>query len=299
LKRWLRSAGVQAFLGWALTGYLQLILRTVRWRHENLDAVEPTLAGSGPAIALVWHGRLPLCLSIAPQWGRRDTRALISPSADGEFIAQALARAGFPAIRGSSAKKGADAAKTRGASAAFRETLSWLKGGGALVITPDGPRGPNEVIARGAIPDRRTNGRASVHWVGIAARPALRVDTWDRPMIGLPFGRGAVVWDGPLARRAGDEGGVQRWSRTGPAAPRRPAAAERCSHETPALTFMAPPPARCSPSRLRCSAAAPPAGRRSPPASASGSAAPPDRALSVRSPGCTPPAWARACRCFR
>jgi lysophospholipid acyltransferase (LPLAT)-like uncharacterized protein len=129
----------------------------VRWRHENLDAVEPTLAGRTPAIALFWHGRIPLCLSMAPQWWRRDTRALISPSADGEFIAQALARAGFPAIRGSSAKKGADAAKTRGASAAFRETLSWLKGGGALVITPDGPADRTRSSPRGRSrsPDER------------------------------------------------------------------------------------------------------------------------------------------------
>jgi ABC-type phosphate transport system ATPase subunit/lysophospholipid acyltransferase (LPLAT)-like uncharacterized protein len=167
LKALIRSNGVQALLGWLLTAYLRLIQYSVRWRHENLVAVEPTLASNDPAMALVWHGRLPLCLSIAPQWSRRDTRALVSPSADGEFIAQALARAGFPAIRGSTAKHGAAAAKTRVASTAFRETLTWLKGGGALVVTPDGPRGPSELIAPGV--------------VQIANAPAPRVPCRDGP----------------------------------------------------------------------------------------------------------------------
>ena len=64
MKAFLRSDGVQAFLGWVLGTYLRLILRTVRWRHENLAAVEPVLADDARgAIALFWHGRIPLCLA--------------------------------------------------------------------------------------------------------------------------------------------------------------------------------------------------------------------------------------------
>jgi lysophospholipid acyltransferase (LPLAT)-like uncharacterized protein len=196
VKGFLRSAPVQHALAAILTGYIWLMLRTVRWRHENLECVEPTLAGDSPAVALFWHGRIGLCLATAPQWWRKRTRALISPSADGEFIALALERNGFPAIRGSSAKPG-DSAKTRTAALAFREAMGWLKGGGALVITPDGPRGPNEQIAPGSL-QIAMRGGAPVFLMGIAARPALTLDTWDKAMFGLPFGRGAVVWDGPL-----------------------------------------------------------------------------------------------------
>ena len=196
MKALLRNPGVQGFLGWVLTGYLRLMLRTIRWRQENEECVEPVLAGDGGAVALFWHGRIPLCLATAPQWWRKQTRALISPSADGEFIAQALARAGFPAIRGSSAKKG-DAAKARAVVAVFREAVAWVAAGNALVITPDGPRGPNEVIAAGALQIAR-RGNAAVFLMGIAARPAIRLDTWDQVMFAAPFGRGAVVWDGPL-----------------------------------------------------------------------------------------------------
>lgn len=196
MKALLRSAPVQWTLAAILTAYIQLMLRTVRWRHYNLACVEPNLAGDSPAVALFWHGRIGLCLATAPQWWRKRTRALISPSEDGEFIARALAAAGFPAIRGSSAKPG-DTAKARAAAQAFREAMTWLKGGGALVITPDGPRGPNEQIAAGSLQIARRSG-APVFLMGIAATPAVQLDTWDRAMLGLPFGRGAVVWEGPL-----------------------------------------------------------------------------------------------------
>lgn len=195
MKQVLRNAGVQAFLGWVLTGYLRMALATIRWRHINVEAVEPVLAGDSGAIALFWHGRIPLCLATAPQWWRKRTRAMISPSADGEFIAQALARVGFPAIRMSSAKPG-DAAKARQAAIGFREAVTWTEGGGALVITPDGPRGPNEVIAPGALQIAKRSG-APVFLMGIAAAPAMQMKTWDKVMWAAPFGRGAVVWDGP------------------------------------------------------------------------------------------------------
>jgi lysophospholipid acyltransferase (LPLAT)-like uncharacterized protein len=173
------------------------VLRTVRWTHENLDCVEPALAGKSGAIGLFWHGRIPLCLATAPQWWRKNTRAFVSPSSDGEFIAQALAMSGFPAIRISSAKKG-DSAKARQAVAAIREAVGWVSEGGALIVTPDGPRGPNEVIAPGALQIARRSGQP-VFLMGIAANPAMQLQgTWDKVMFAAPFGRGAVVWEGPL-----------------------------------------------------------------------------------------------------
>jgi lysophospholipid acyltransferase (LPLAT)-like uncharacterized protein len=196
LKGLFRHAAVQAALGWLLGSYLRLILRTVRWRHENLACLEPTLAGQSGAIALFWHGRIPLCLATAPQWWRKRTRAFVSPSTDGEFIARALAMSGFPAIRISSAKKG-DATKARQAVSAIREAVAWVADGGALVVTPDGPRGPNEVIAPGALQIARRSGQP-VFLMGIAAHPAVQLKTWDRVMFAAPFGKGVVVWDGPL-----------------------------------------------------------------------------------------------------
>jgi lysophospholipid acyltransferase (LPLAT)-like uncharacterized protein len=65
-------------------------------------------------------------------------------------------------------------------------------------VTPDGPRGPSEVMAPGALKIAQRTGRP-VYLMGIAAAPARRImSAWDQAMFALPFGRGAVVWEGPL-----------------------------------------------------------------------------------------------------
>ncbi|MFN3511716.1 MAG: lysophospholipid acyltransferase family protein [Phenylobacterium sp.] len=197
MKKLIRRPWVQAFLSWILWLVLVVTRRTVRWRHEGLECMEPVLKDDVPAIALFWHGRIPLALGLAQIWWRRNKlRCMVSPSADGEFIAQALERARFPAIRVSSAKQG-DSAKARAAVAAIREAVTWVKGGGVFVITPDGPRGPNEVVAPGALQIARRTG-APVYLMGVGVSPAIQLDTWDRVTFAWPFGRGATVWEGPL-----------------------------------------------------------------------------------------------------
>lgn len=210
MKKLIRQPWAQALLGWVLWLVLVVTRRTLRWRHENLECAEPVLKDGAPVVALFWHGRIPLALGVAQIWWRRDKlRCMVSPSADGEFIAQALARARFPAVRVSSAKKG-DANKARAAVAGFREALTWVKDGGVLVVTPDGPRGPNEVIAPGALQIAKRAG-APVYLMGVAASPAAQLDTWDKVMFARPFGRGATVWDGPFHVPAdADEAMIER-----------------------------------------------------------------------------------------
>lgn len=197
MKKLLRNPAVQGFLGWVLWLHLVVTLRLRRWTHDNIACVEPVLQTGKPALGLFWHGSIPLCLGLAPIWWRRDkVRCMVSPSADGEFIAQALSRAGFPAIRTSSAKKG-DAGKARAAVAAIREAINWVNDGGVLIVTPDGPRGPAEVIAPGSLQIAKKTG-APIYLMGLAVSPAIVLDTWDKVTFAWPFGRGATAWDGPF-----------------------------------------------------------------------------------------------------
>ncbi|OYX33994.1 MAG: hypothetical protein B7Z01_07455, partial [Brevundimonas subvibrioides] len=113
-------------------------------------------------------------------------------SPDGQFIAKAVALQGFPAVRGSSANKDkADAAK--GGSRALRDGLKQLKVG-ALAITPDGPRGPARVMAEGLPLMARMSG-VPVLFIGMSCKPAVRLNSWDRALLPLPFGRGAIVYE--------------------------------------------------------------------------------------------------------
>jgi len=234
VKKVLRNPTVQAILGWVLATYIALIRRTVRWRHEDLDKVLPYVESDIGVINLVWHSRIPIWGFLAELWARKPRKqCLVSPSADGEFLALALVRMGYPSIRMSSAKKG-DATKARQAVAGFREAIKAVDEGAVLLVTPDGPRGPNEVMALGALQIAKRTG-APVFLTGIAASPHILLNTWDKVMLAAPFGRGVVTWDGPYYIPAdADEAAIaqlgQDWSRALSAVARK---AEALSAQAP------------------------------------------------------------------
>ena len=96
------------------------------------------------------------------------------------------------AVRGSSANKD-KADRAKGGSQALRDGLRQLKIG-ALAITPDGPRGPAREMAEG-LPLMAKLSKAPVLFIGLSCRPAIRLNSWDRAVLPLPFSKGAIVWD--------------------------------------------------------------------------------------------------------
>jgi hypothetical protein len=196
VKALFRSPAVQGALAVLLAAWLRFCHATTRWTWENREAAERVWDAGGPVVVCFWHSRIAFAPAAWKRGRAQDPRALISLSPDGEFIARAVSKLGFPAIRGSSTK-GSDKAKAKGGAAAFREVLRWLHKGGGIAITPDGPRGPAEQMAEGAIMLARVSG-APVLLLGLAGRPVKRLGSWDKAVVPLPFGRGAIVWDGPL-----------------------------------------------------------------------------------------------------
>lgn len=198
MKHWFRRPGVQAALAWLTAAYLRFALATMRWREEGRELAEAVWDqprdSRGGVIVCFWHSRIGLSPACWPLDRAQEPRALISLSPDGQFIAGAVQRLGFPAIRGSSRKE-SDPGADKGGAVAFREVLKWIKGGGGIAITPDGPRGPAETMKDGAPVLGRLSG-APVLFVGLAAQPCLRLGSWDRAMLPVPFARGAIVWGG-------------------------------------------------------------------------------------------------------
>ena len=204
----LRSPWVMSLLVNLMSGYLALTYRTLRWTREGQeianDVQAKALAGRSGVILALWHSRVPVGPATWPQGADRpEIRVLVSQSRDGEFIARVIARLGLPSIRGSSLKK-TDAAKNKGGEQAFRDMVKWVREGGAMAITPDGPRGPAEVMQKGALALARMTG-APVLFVGVAMKPCIRLNTWDRTIIPLPFARAAMVWDEPAVMTRDDD----------------------------------------------------------------------------------------------
>jgi lysophospholipid acyltransferase (LPLAT)-like uncharacterized protein len=86
----------------------------------------------------------------------------------------------------------------RGGAAGARTLLDLVQDGVVAVITPDGPRGPRRVAAPGVA---QLAGLAGVPVLPCAAQLRWRVElaTWDRMVLPLPFGRGAMVCLAPVA----------------------------------------------------------------------------------------------------
>ena len=74
---------------------------------------------------------------------------LISTHRDGRFIAGAIEKIGFQTISGSS---------RRGGGSALVRLIRTLRQGGAVGITPDGPRGPGMRAKAGAIKAAQLSG---------------------------------------------------------------------------------------------------------------------------------------------
>ena len=165
-----------AFMG---SWLLRIWWRTLRY---SLDSSVRELQGNPPppVIALLWHNRL----FAAPEFYRRffkDRRlaALVSASGDGGWLAGFLEHLGIQPVRGSHHNRGAFALK---------ECLTALKDGCDIAITPDGSRGPVYKMKPGAAALTMKTG-APVYLLDFKYSTALRLASWDRFFLPLPFSR--------------------------------------------------------------------------------------------------------------
>lgn len=195
---WLfRSRPVIIGLGWLIWAYMALCSRTIKWQVEGLEAAQEDWKNNHSLIVAAWHSTI---LTLPTAWTRYmrhwqerplPSAMLISLSQDGEPVAEAIRHLGLEAVRGSSTSK--RKRKDKGGGAAIAETSRRLKAGGAVCMTPDGPRGPRQRAGLGPILiAKRTD--AAILPYALATTPSKRLATWDRFQIPFPFTKGAIVF---------------------------------------------------------------------------------------------------------
>jgi lysophospholipid acyltransferase (LPLAT)-like uncharacterized protein len=165
-------------------GFLHVLGRTWRIRVVNGDFVRDLRSGGHPFIFALWHGHLLPLL-----WHHRDegVMVLISEHRDGELVARAAESLGYGLIRGST---------TRGADRALISLVRELQSGHEVAITPDGPRGPAEKFAPGALVAAQRSD-SFILPVVVSASRSWRLRSWDRFMIPKPFARVTVAYGPP------------------------------------------------------------------------------------------------------
>lgn len=188
---------IARYLSLGLAPYLLHFL--IRLLHASMRIelvgreVMPSFTGRGEGfVGIFWHGRLLMIPFIYPG---RALHTLVSTHRDGEIIARILERFGFRLVRGSSKK---------GGSAALKEMVRLLREDKDLAITPDGPKGPREVVKPGVAQVARLTGKAVIP-IAFSASRAWRLGSWDRFLIPKPFSRGVYVVGEPLRCRDGEE----------------------------------------------------------------------------------------------
>ncbi len=160
---------------------------TLSVRASGVDALRPLWRARRPLIYAVWHGRILIVpwlnARLRRREGARRVCVLASRSRDGQLMADFARRFDLDVVRGSS---------SRGGFEALRELARTLRAGEDVAMVPDGPRGPARRLQGGIVALAATTG-APIVPVGVAARPARRLGSWDRFMIPIPFARCALV----------------------------------------------------------------------------------------------------------
>jgi len=166
-------------------GYLKLVRLTGRYHETGLEHLEQGRDERGSAIWAVWHNRLLGAIAIHAGKG---IGAVISQSRDGELISRAVERMGYKALRGST---------SRGGTEALRGVIRHARAGKVVVFTPDGPKGPRYEVQQGTAFAAMRLGLPVVP-LGVAARPKVVFNSWDRFQLPLPFSRVEVVYGPPM-----------------------------------------------------------------------------------------------------
>lgn len=146
-----------------------------------------------PVIAAMWHGQhFMIHFAKRPQ---DRAASLVSRSGDGELNAMALHHLGIRAIRGSGARE-RQKIHQKGGAQALRHLLKALENGEMVVLTADVPK-KSRICGEGIITLARLSGRPIVP---IAVVTSRRIDfnSWDHASLGLPFGKGAMVFGDPV-----------------------------------------------------------------------------------------------------
>jgi len=139
--------------------------------EEHLDAT--------PCVYTLWHGEL----SMMP-WLYNNTllmdkslAVIVSQHNDGEVLSKIMNKLKITSLRGSS---------TRGGLQALKGALRYVRDGGSVAITPDGPRGPRHSVADGAVVIAQAC-KVPIVCINCKASSFWQFKSWDKMFIPKPF----------------------------------------------------------------------------------------------------------------
>ncbi len=188
LRRITYSNLFQELICLAFIAYMKLVFFSSKKIFLNEDAFRKAAQSQESLIVATWHNRLmlvPFFVSKAKKINpNRHIFALASRHGDGQFISKIMTRFGSTPILGST-RDGRKASRGINVSS-FKKIFTSLKEGGALAITPDGPRGPSQKI-NGEVVNIARITKAGILPISYSSSRFKKLKTWDQFVVPLPF----------------------------------------------------------------------------------------------------------------
>ena len=169
------------------TKIIHLII-VLSYRFNRVEIVgENNIKGIDSFILVTWHGK---CLGVMEHFRQRNYHVLISQSRDGDIISNISKKFGYNLFRGSS---------NRGGKEAMEKMYQFfsLNPSGKLVITPDGPTGPEHKVKPGAF-QLAQNSQRPVVPVIVDVKKSWKFKNWHIFYLSKPFSKMRVVFGEPL-----------------------------------------------------------------------------------------------------
>ncbi|MFC2048889.1 lysophospholipid acyltransferase family protein [Elusimicrobiota bacterium] len=160
-----------------LSALFTFYVRIVGWTNRITYFGEEDLPIK-PFIYIFWHSKI---LFVTYTHRGRAIRVLVSTSKDGNVSNNVNRKFGHRIIRGTTSNP-------KDSRKALLLMLKSLRDGNVLAITPDGPKGPRGEVKTGIPYLAKKQGCALVP-VAYSASNKIILNTWDRILVPLPFGR--------------------------------------------------------------------------------------------------------------
>lgn len=172
-------------LPFLLWGIFHLWCLTLRVRNKSREGEDIFGSLPGSYILTLWHNHI---FYIFYHCRRRDICLLISPSKDGDLLANLARRMGYSVVRGSTYKQ---------PIAAGRSLIKVLRSNHGIIVVADGSRGPRHKAQPGSL---QLAGITGVPVVPMAyhSKHKIEFNSWDRFILPLPFTRITVNHGEPI-----------------------------------------------------------------------------------------------------
>lgn len=172
--------------------------KTLRKKILNPEIEQEIREKPGKAIYTFWHSQIFYIFYYFR--GLNKYHLMVSPSKDGDLIANVGKLFGYKVVRGSSFKRTVPGT---------RECIDLLKKDLKVVIIADGSRGPRHQAQAGSVQMARITG-APVYALTYDAHPKYEFPSWDKFILPLPFSKVTLNFGSPMnVPEDADKGAVQ------------------------------------------------------------------------------------------